>query len=75
MIHSFSVVRYVPGLEDGYVNTTDTRTSKFYRAAVVPFIYDQHGNKQYVFDGDFIVISDNKKTLRPREALKFAKYM
>jgi hypothetical protein len=75
MKHSFSVVQYAPGLEDGYISTSSMSKSNFYRAAIVPFIYDQDGNKQRIFDGDYIIITNNNKTLKPKEALKYSKYI
>ena len=71
---------YELGLEDGFIVVHDikkfnrlTAPHGCYRMMVVPFIYDENGDKQTVDEGDVIAIVDDKKYISHKNVYEISK--
>jgi hypothetical protein len=81
MTHSvFRVQPYELGLEDGFAVVHDAKKNNrytvpqgCYRVMMVPYIYDENGDKQTVQMGDIITIVDNKKYISHNKTYETSK--
>lgn len=76
----FRVQPYEVGLEDGFVVVHDAKKINrytiphgCYRMMMVPYIYDENGDKQTVALGDIITIVDNKKYISHKNTYETSK--
>ena len=79
MQHHFSIEKYYKGLEDGYVEKSQihqkVNSPRCCDPLLIPFIYNDRGEKQFISDGDRIAIIDGVKINKSSVVRKFKKYM
>jgi hypothetical protein len=64
MNHHYCAVKYYPGIEDGYQEFKVANHLKKHKIKVLPFIYDEKGEKQFIFENDTVILSDGIKFIK-----------
>jgi hypothetical protein len=67
--YSFRVERYKAGLEDGFDIIKSRRTTNICYL-VVPYVYNEDGNKEYIHRDDLIFLKNNIKQVVHNEIIE-----
>jgi hypothetical protein len=70
MQHHFQILEFYPGLEDGYIDrmkcNLKARSPLNCNSMLLPFIYNEVGEKQIITECDVVEVQDNVKIVRRR---------
>lgn len=68
MNHHYCAVKYYPGIEDGYqeFKIDNKLNNSKCKIRILPFIYDEQGEKQFIFENDTVILSDGFKFIKSK---------